>query len=107
MALETFEMRYLSASCTIWLRPVRRGYISDLHASQLRQGHATSLMWDVVRYADTNDLELTLRAFPYLHSRGLTRDGLRDFYKRFGFETVTSDDVAHLMVRASQKKHGS
>lgn len=70
--------------------------IESLEA-QGRSGIPTRVMREITRLADKHGITITLNASPF-GEKALTREQLRDFYRKFGFEQVEGN-AEGLMVR--------
>jgi hypothetical protein len=65
--------------------------IENLAAAN-RSGNPTKVMQELVRLADENNVTLTLQASPF-GEKALSREALRDFYRKFGFEQTKHGDA--------------
>jgi hypothetical protein len=65
--------------------------IENLAAAN-RSGNPTKVMQELVRMADEHNVTLTLQASPF-GEKALSRESLRDFYRKFGFEQTKHGDA--------------
>ena len=88
----TISMSYKSArvELIVW-EDEDTGSVSSLWSDYRGRGHAIGLFERVIHLADALKLNLILEVAPYGDEpKGLDKDQLVSFYKKFGFEMIDS-----------------
>lgn len=92
------DFEYKSASLTLILWDDDRASISSLFSGERRQGHATEVMHRAIKFVDQRCLTLALVVEAF-GENGMTNPELVDFYKKFGFNTNSTDEHLVYMER--------
>ena len=84
------RFNHLSARC--YLAELDEGLwaVVNVYSTERRQGHATGLMQDVIRWADKHKVRLNLMVMSYDGKNHNIPDNhdLEAFYAKFGFERM-------------------
>ena len=84
--MTTVPLVYESAKALLHVFENGLASLSDVHVTDLRQGHATGLMKQIEQYADDNNLQVMLEVRRYGDPHhGMSNAQLEQFYSRFGF----------------------
>jgi len=88
---------FQSAQVTITHADAKTAKLSSLYSQRRGQGHATTLLEEVVEYADKNGISLWLEVRRYGDPHGgLDNSQLIRLYEKFGFDVL--EDERQLVV---------
>lgn len=102
--VRVFKHKSASASLVIQLDGSAR--LSNLYAKDRGHGHASELMTEIVTFADSANLELSLvaRRYGYSDSKSPSNAELAHFYEKYGFRQESRVDGGFFMIRPRSSK---
>lgn len=104
MAVKVRYFREASARCKLVDWGNGRATVSDLYATERRQGHARALLTHICEWADRKGTTLIITAGPYGDDPKPTVEELLVFYESLGFEQLIKGSKVHTYMERKPRK---